>query len=288
MVRKVACFFTGGFSESGAMQEFLHKINPNVVLKQFCPNKPLKRWIPGIPTSKQPKIQRQFSGLTGKDLISYVHHYIDNHIDEIRMYDAILIEDDLDARFYQEVVSGDPTSKRVAKTKEYNDYCNIVTTQIRKKLSKDDTFPVILLYASPEIEAWFWGDWENSFGYAYGPKSIGMLSREENQYFSNRFRTYLRNNVTKEYSNCIEYFGFFNGIYHKLSDKVIDSLEGGFKTALSEEENELAKNISKMKELKYSKMIDGDRMLRNLSGKVLKGQCPVFYSPAIREFEKLK
>ena len=118
-MKKVACFFTGGYTESGAMQEFLKKVNANLSFKQFCPNKPKRRWVPGLSLNDQPKIESDLSGLTGASLIRYVNEYIDDHSDELQEYDAVLIEDDLDDRFFIELIPGDSRTKQIFKSDEF-------------------------------------------------------------------------------------------------------------------------------------------------------------------------
>lgn len=43
MVNRVACFLTCGYTEAGAMQYFLKKINGNYEYKQYLPNKTIKK-----------------------------------------------------------------------------------------------------------------------------------------------------------------------------------------------------------------------------------------------------
>lgn len=286
-MKKVACFFTGGYTESGAMQEFLKRVNPNVNFKQFCPNKPKRRWTPGLPLNAQPKIENNLNGLTGPALIKYINDYIDDHLDELQEFDAILIEDDLDNRFFIEQIPGNPKTKQIYKTDEFLLHCQQVAETIRTKLKKGIEFPIIQLYASPEIEAWFWEDWAHSFGCIYGPQYAGVLTSNENQFFENRFRTYLKDYIIKQYINVIEYYGFFDGIYYKLSDEFITALEGKFKESMNNINNPLAKSIAGNKNLRYSKSTHGDLMLRNLSPEILKIHCPIFFAPAITQLENL-
>lgn len=286
-MKKVACFFTGGYTESGAMQDFLKKINPQIILKQFCPNKPKRRWRPGVPFHEQMQIEKDMNGLTGEGLISYVYNYIETHLDEIVQFDAMLIEDDLDNRFFIDEIPGDIKTRRKAKTQEFIDYCQEVSDTIRTKLSKAPDYPVIQLYASPEIESWFLGDWEHSFGCIYGPRYEGILNHDENEYFGNRFQTYIRSNIVKEYIDCIEHYGYFEGNYHKLSKQLEVAITGDFKVKLNEQPNDLAKRIAKNRNLYYSKRIHGDLMLRNLSPEILANNCPEYYAPAIADLKCL-
>lgn len=97
MVKRIACFFTGGFTESGALQYFIKKIDDNIVIKQFCPNNAMKRR--GV--NGQPNLVKKVSGLTGKALIKYV-------------------------------IAGDESSKRKCKNASYTAYCNEIQENIRR------------------------------------------------------------------------------------------------------------------------------------------------------------
>ena len=43
MVERIACFLTCGYTEAGAMQSFLHKINDRYEFRQYLPNKTIKK-----------------------------------------------------------------------------------------------------------------------------------------------------------------------------------------------------------------------------------------------------
>lgn len=59
MVDRIACFLTCGYTEAGAMQFFLKKMNGKYEYKQYLPNKTRKK--KGDPKS----INLEISGLTG-------------------------------------------------------------------------------------------------------------------------------------------------------------------------------------------------------------------------------
>lgn len=277
---KVACFFTGGFTESGAMQCFLQKINGNIFLKQFCPNKPPRRRIPDV----KAQLVKEVSGLTGPGLIKYIYQYIKNHPEELKEFDAVLIEDDLDGRYTMQKTEGDETTKVSAKTPEFLEQCENIKREIRMRLGKDADFPVIFFWASPEIEAWFLADWANSFGSIYGPAGTNVLDSQENQYFSSRFQPYVRKNVLKEYQNRMENYGYFMGEYKKLSDELILALDSDFKVMLNQEDtNVLSKSISENRKLYYSKQNHGVLMLQNLQPETVRGKCSVYFAEAFAE-----
>jgi hypothetical protein len=280
MVRKIACFFTGGFTESGAMQYFLEKMGDNLKINQFCPNKAMKR----RGTNGKPHMIKSVNGLTGTSLIHYVYDYIDKYGDDLNEYDAILIEDDMDDRFYEYIVAGDETTKRKCRNYEYMQYCNEIRNTIRAKLNKDGNFPVFLLFASPEIETWFLADWDNSFGKVYGPKGVNILSSVANSYFSYSFNKYVHKNILKQYEDNMEAYGYFNGEYIKLSTQIQEALSGEYKVWIDREGDSYG--LSKCESLIYSKSIHGDKMLRNISPKQVGNKCLMFYRETYDEIQK--
>lgn len=279
-MKNVACFFTGGYTESNSLQIFLKKINENIQLKQFCPNKTRKRKCPGL----QRDLVHEISGLTGDALLHYVYDYLSKYQNDFTDFDAVIIEDDLDGVFTEERVPGDKTTRVSRRTQEFENRCSVIRKTVREKLNKDDTFPVIQFYAAPEIEAWFLADWDNSFGLVYGPKGMSILTTSENTYFSTRFHPYIKSHVLCQYDNQIENYGYFSGVYFKLSDQIISSFDS-FKVELADEPTDFSKSFSVNKNLRYSKRLHGDEMLKHLSPDAVYGKCPVYFREA---FDLLK
>lgn len=280
MVKKLACFFTGGFTESGALQYFISKIDQNIVVKQFCPNKAMKRRGVG----GKPQLVKDVSGLTGSSLIRYVYNYIDTYWEDLQEFDAILIEDDMDDRFFECKVPGDLTTKYKCRNREYIDYCDDIRKTIRKKMNRGENYPVFLMYASPEIETWFLADWLNSFGTIYGPKGKKILSTEANNYFSVTFRKYTNREILKQYKDNPEAYGYFEGVYKKLSSELQESLEGDYKVSICKEDYY---GISKCRELVYSKQKHGDMMLRSIEPLVVRKKCIMFFAEVYDDIKKL-
>lgn len=283
-MKTIACFFTGGHTESNSMTSFLYKINPEFQFRQLCPNRTKKRKRP----NGEDLIDREVSGLTGAALIRYVNSYIHNHKAELSSASAILLEDDLDGKYYEELVSGDKSSIRSRRTPEFNNRCTEIRASIRSQLGKDDSFPIILMYAAPEIEAWFVADWDHTFGQIYGPKGIDILSTEENLFFSTRFRRFVNQTVLLEYADCIEHYGYFIGKYKKLSDEIIGTMDV-FKESLasSKDQSPYIASISFNKELRYSKKEHGDGMLALLSPDDVYRKCPTYFREAVDQLKQL-
>ncbi len=281
-MKSVACFFTGGYTESNSMQIFLKKINEDIELKQFCPNRTKKRKRPGL----ERDLIDEYSGLTGTALLHYVYDYLTNHKEEFSDFDAIIIEDDLDGLFNEELVPGDKKSLVSKRTQSFEKHCNIIRETVREKLNRDASFPVIQFYAAPEIETWFLSDWRNSFGSVYGPKGMALLTSAENDFFSARFQPYIRNYVLHEYENFLENYGYFDGIYSKLSDNIISSFDS-FKVTMAGENLPLAKAISIKERLYYSKRLHGGEMLKQISPEAVRAKCPVYFQEAFSLLKNL-
>lgn len=96
--KRVACFFTAGYTELNAMKSFLGKINNKVEYIQLCPIGPRKSKR-AIQNRHINQIAKEQNGMTGEKLIEFVVDFIGGKRFEEEGYDAILIEDDKDDRF---------------------------------------------------------------------------------------------------------------------------------------------------------------------------------------------
>ena len=149
---KVACYITGGWTECGYMTHFLEKINSTYDYRQRFPQKNI---------GKKGKLKSEFKidGKTGTDLIRYVYDDVSKHSSELKDYAAILIEDDMDDRFF--------LPSKVMRDYELIEKKKLeIQEKIRKKMDNSD-IKVFFLYALPEIEAWFIADWNHTFGIEY-------------------------------------------------------------------------------------------------------------------------
>lgn len=283
-MKNVACFFTGGYTESNSMLSFLSKINDKLNFNQLCPNKTKRRKVRGgVESVTERNLMDNVSGLTGAGLTKYVYKYLEDYQAEIVNYDAVIIEDDLDGSFFD---IGSDGLKKSAKNAEFMNHCDQIRKNIIQRMGKGPDFPVILFYAAPEIESWILSDWNNSFGYIYGPKEFQYLTSDENRYFSARFQPYVKENVLGEYNTCIEKYGYFDNQYYKLSDKLITSLQQ-FKVLLSDNNEELPKAIGQNQGLLYSKKIHGDKMLLHIFPEKVKEKCPLYFSEAFDAIKNL-
>ncbi len=272
MVERIACFLTCGYTEAGAMQSFLKKINNKYEYRQYLPNKTKKK--KGTPKTIHPK----FSGLTGEGLLKKVYEIIEKHREELLSCRAIILEDDLDGRFHG------MTEEQISQYKEE------IAHTIREKLGGN--LPVFILYASPEAESWFIADWKNGFEYLY--KDSNVVTDVENRakaFFTHHLRKYIGKDILKEYEDDIENYGFFNGEYFKLSDKLIDGIQTDIKEyikAIEGANKEYVNQIVVSRDIFYSKKLHGDRMLRNIKPEILADKCRRYFSSVYYELHNLE
>ena len=270
MVGTIACFLTCGYTETGAMQAFLKKINPNYTFKQYLPNKTIKK-------KGDPKvIKDELSGLSGEDLLNKVYEIVEKNKDELKKCKGILIEDDLDGKFYQK------------SAEEVEIYCSTIEEKIHALLGNE--IPVFLLYASPEIEAWFIADWEHGLGEVYSAKGIIDVESNARLFYVHHLKHFIENEVLKEYACDIEEYGYFGGKYIKLSDELIEVIQIRSKEYISllpRTNPEYVRQINESRYLYYSKKMHGNTMLRNIDPVILAEKCRHFFLPTYNELAYL-
>lgn len=267
--KRVACFFTGGYSELNAMKSFLKKANDKVDLIQLCPTgeRRSKSQIMGRHTDN---IHKNHSGLTGAALIDFILDFIKKKRFLDEEYDAILIEDDKDARFLSLNSEGIANIDHEA----WDGYKNSIIDAIR---AAGINVPVIVILAAPEVEAWFLSDWDKSFGKVYAD----IFTREQNEYFSVMFRKYINQSIlTAQYKDSIESYGFFDGEYKKLSEEIQKALENeDFFTHYKPGEPHFNP--------RYSKRIQGEAMLEAIDPNQVVQHCTVFLRSGLLELQVL-
>lgn len=267
--KRVACFFTGGYTELNAMKLFLRKINSHLEYIQLCPIGPRKSkaMIQGRHTDN---ISPTHNGLTGEALINYILSFVQQKRFQEESYDAILIEDDKDHRFLS--VQPDGTSSLNV------DECNRFKQDVRKKLNDIcSNVPILFFFAAPEIEAWFIADWNNSFSTVY--KS--QLTTHQNNYFSFQFRKYVNEQIlTGRYANSIEEYGYFDGNYKKLSEEL--------QTALRETDFlDDYQPTTEHKPIQYSKRVQGEMMLEEIDPQIVAKKCSLLFKGNLIDLQRL-
>ena len=159
MVRRVAFFVSGGYTEVGGMTQFLRHISSDISCIRLFPavRKPAPK--KGLDT---PAPVGEHSGVTGDHLVSEMILSLKNALRKGDEYDAVLLVDDGDCRFSD--ASG--LRKWIA--------------NVEKRLHEEAGFtrPLFTLIASPEVEAWLCADWDSSFGVEY-PQDIQRRVRNE-------------------------------------------------------------------------------------------------------------
>lgn len=251
--KKIACFFTGGYTELTSMKIFIRKINTNVELIQLCPAK--KRASSSqIKNRHTESINKSHSGLTGNDLIDFIKNLIQKPVFQNEDYDAILIEDDKDNRF-MEILSDGTANLNLS---EWDSFKNLVIKQLHEICPN---IPIIFLFSAPEVEAWFLADWDNSFAKIYK----NDLKAGKNSHFEVVFRKYINDNIlTKRYRDSIESYGYFESKYKKLSEEIQNALKSA----------ELWESISQAEtNIHYSKKKHGSTMLENINPEIVLHHC---------------
>lgn len=266
-MKRIACFITGGYTETNAMKAFLQKINSRSKYIQLCPTGTRRRrsrngnhHIEMLDTST--------SGLTGSNLIHHVLWCINQETFQQEEYDAILIEDDTDNNFL--TIAEDGTSML------QNEKRNSCQAKIIEKIHETiPQIPIMFLFAAPEIEAWFIADWENSFGSIYKEK-LGSDN--------DTFKILLKKDVdaqllTNQYINRIEEYGYFDGQYKKLSEELQTLLQSGGDRIKAYFPQYPDYN------LKYSKRIEGENMLFKIDPDNVKRKCPFIFQDGFRSLK---
>ena len=150
MVSGKPCVFayvcTDGYTERGAMDDFLNRLVPEKI-----------RWVRIFPAKSKPGPKRRecdrVTGSTGSNLVSDMMERLRKYGDDplYRNCDAIMLVDDADCRFRK---SGDERTN-------YRIWVDDQKKRIEKTLGR--TVHFFALFASPEVEAWFVADWERGF-----------------------------------------------------------------------------------------------------------------------------
>lgn len=267
--KRVACFFTGGYSELNAMKSFLKKANDKVHLIQLCPIGD-RRSKSQIRDRHIDNITERHSGLTGTALINFILAFLKQNRFQEEEYDAILIEDDKDARFLKPLPNGMATLDK----DQWEAYRRDVITSI-KEVGID--VPVIFILAAPEVEAWFISDWDNGFGQVF----TDIFTKEQNAYFSVTFRRFVNQSIlTDQYKGSIEEYGYFDGEYKKLSEEIQRSLEN-----LDFLEN--YKPGDTHSKPRYSKKVHGEAMLQELNPNLVAQHCSLFLKDGLLQLQAL-
>jgi len=242
-VIRVGYFCTAGYTEIGSIQGFLERINPNVRFVRCFPvaNKSClkKGRISSTPVRTQ-------NGISGVQLVNEMKRLIQLNF---KTFDLILLIDDMDCRFKRD---GAPS---------FEEWVDNLKQQINEILGNKVDFEALL--ASPEIEAWFLVDWNNTFA-------------REQEY--REIKDYLRYLISKSdiapFMNDIEEYGG-------------DYLNGSCSIKLSSRIQDIFENNSK-KHCFYSKRIHGVGMLARLDPVSVAEKCRRYFAPIYRILSSLR
>jgi hypothetical protein len=151
LVIRVGCFYSGGYTETGGIDQFLKNLRSDI------------EWVRCFPAHDKPapKLKKHLrepakkhGGVTGKSLVDRMlerlrQQYADDH------FDLVLFIDDVDCRFND--ASG------VFDKQRFDAYRANLESQVREAKG-EPLLRFLALLASPEIEAWLLADWERGFG----------------------------------------------------------------------------------------------------------------------------
>lgn len=265
--KRIACFFTAGYTELQAMKTFMKKINDGVAYIQLCPTQ--ERRNSAAIKNRHMEIIRD-NGMTGEKLIDFIVDFIQTKRFTDEKYDAILIEDDKDDRFLISRSDGSAEIDMAGWEKYKTD------TRMKIKARFPD-LPVVFIYAAPEVEGWFLADWDNSFGKVYR----GELTTGQNEYFSTKFRKYVNEMIlTDQYRYCIERYGYFGGIYRKISEELQKALD----------ETDFLEGYMSGTEhptVRYLKKNHGKSMLEQIEPETVLQNCTFFFRDGFWELKAL-
>ena len=265
--RRIACFFTAGYTELNAMKDFMKKINNTVEYIQLCPTR-ARRNKEQIRNRHSNQIDQ--NGITGEALINYIIDFVGKSCFQEEEYDAILIEDDKDNRFLTLQSDGGAVHDKTAWIE--------FKSKVRKRLGERcPDLPVIFFFAAPEVEAWFLADFEHGFGSIYRSR----LSTQQNKLFQVQFRKYINEKIlTDKYRDCIEQYGFFDGVYRKLSEQLQNALnETDFLDTYS--------GKPEYQSIRYSKKIQGEAMLRSIEPEIIEPKCNYYFKEGFWALQSL-
>ncbi len=259
---QIACFFTGGWTEvgNGAMERFLEKINADYKYVKCLP-KTIKARNGNI------VLNPSSSGISGSALITKVKEYLIKNKGLLKSYKAILIEDDLDGRF--DKISFSQAEADIQKLK--ND--------LRTCVGIPD-IPIIILYASPEIESWFVADWNNGFKFFIkNSRRFQNIDSSIRGKFDHEFKYSVNKKLLNNSTIDIEDYAYATGSYKKMSSdlqKLVENLSIQFTSTFGYDIT-----------LSYSKKEDGKEMLRNIIPSKVSKKCIKYFKMAALELKKL-
>ena len=247
MIPKIYFYATDSHTET-SLKDFLRKINPNVNWISKCPRLAKRTKNDYAANESFPAL----TGRTGVDLEKFMIDEVALHPSIVLDCPAILLEDDLDRRD----VSENQSEFLATQQKKLSDRISSVVQGSSVKL--------ICLYAAPEIEAWFFEDWENSFG--------------NSRLFDQQIATQLRPIINKLKAECD---GSLEQHSHYRSDKLSDWLINNIQN-LSMVHNKEVTNLAS-----YSKRRHGSKFLRNIDPAQIETKCRIYFSVAYHAIRKI-
>lgn len=192
---------------------------------------------------------RSQNGITGDELVNEMKQKLRHPGSQ--QFDMILLVDDMDCRFKRD---GAPS---------FDEWVRDLQRQIGEILGRQVSFEALL--ASPEIEAWFLCDWNNTFA-----------CEQEYRGIKDHLRYLISKSDINQFIDNIEEYG---GTY----------LNGSCCTKLSNRIQEiLITESTSRKQYLYSKRIHGVGMLARLAPENVAEKCRLYFAPVYRKLLELR
>lgn len=264
---KIGVFATGGYTETGGLKSFLHRIAPPDTWEWCCP--PVLKPGPRVGPTAAP--QPEFSGLTGEALVTVVVHRLREF--HRRQFDAILLVDDADCRFRckdcgspceDRRFEGRPCRAEDAQYTRAREWLADLTTRAREA-AEQPSLTVFTLLASPEVEAWFIADWERGFGAHLAGPWAGAL----------------RHAIDREINRQSE--------RGQIESYGIGRVDGSCKHKLSSDIQHLLATLKApsgaddTRRPRYGKALDGSYLLKRIDPTIVAERCPRLAGSTLRQ-----
>lgn len=250
MGKNIFVFASCGYCEY-ALLEFLSKINPQV---EWSLKLPYRKKKPKKAISNSEIVQSlidfiipsEINGLTGESISNYVLAQLERKPYLFEDCDVILLEDDTDTRAEN---INNPQQFLLHEKQSFSEKISC--------LIGENVIETYILYAVPEIEAWFIADWNNGFG-------------SLDPYFSNKLARYINDNFPLDIEQ------YRTSVMGKMSDRII---------------NECINNIARGPEDRdkvYRKKVHGYLMLQSIEPDIVARRCRLFFANTYRELQLIR
>lgn len=128
----------------------------------------------------------------------------------------------------------------------------------------------------------FVADWKNGFEFLYLDDGVVKdVERNAKQFFLHHLKQFIDKEILGDYVNAIEEYGWIDGKYVKLSDRLIEAVQTDVKECIKKMQNandDYVRQIEESRDLYYSKKLHGDKMLRNIQPEFVANKCKIYFA----------